>query len=272
MKEYYFEQKKIYYRTNAFEEHRPTLVFVHGISGSSAAWLDYEQRFGKAYNILSFDLRGHGRSAKHAAYEDYTLQQFVDDLHALLTHLHIVTCTLISHSFGTLVALDYLLQHPEHVVSTVFLSPNFSINQKGIATLFKIVSKGAPLIDALLRSPKQGGHTDYSKYVGSGDWHIPRIIADTRNTGMRTYLHCARHACDFQRLHLLNRIAIPTLIIHGRKDTIFPMRNSIELQRRIKGSELAILEHAHHAAQQVVMKEAADIIQEFLEKKVYTNK
>jgi 3-oxoadipate enol-lactonase len=264
MTEGYFEQKNIYYRTNEFKPDAPTLVFVHGVSGSSSAWLAYEESFGKSYNILSFDLRGHGKSRKYETYKDYAFPNFVQDLRDLLNHLGIKKCTLISHSFGTLIALDYLLQHPETVASAVFMSPNFSIKQRALAAVIKPVSRIAGMIDVLIRSPKDGGHTDYSKYPNSGDWNIPRMIADTRNTGMKAYLHCTRQSCDFDRLDLLDRIAVPVLVIHGKKDTIFPVNNSIEMVKRIKGAKLVLLDNAQHAAQQVVMGEAARAIVEFL--------
>ena len=64
MQEYIFQPKKIYYRKNDFRPDCPTLVFIHGISGSSSAWLLYEKKFKDQYNILTFDLRGHGNSWK----------------------------------------------------------------------------------------------------------------------------------------------------------------------------------------------------------------
>ena len=271
MTEHFLKDRGIYYRVNTFKTDRPWLVFVHGLSGSSSAWLAYEERFGADYNVLSFDLRGHGLSAKHKTYDDYALANFVQDLRALLGHLGITQCTLISHSFGTLIALDYLLQYQNTVTAAVFLSPNFAIKQRVLAAVLKPVSKIAGAVDMIVRSPKNGGHTDYSKYPNSGDWNIPRMIADTRNTGMKAYLHCTRHSCDFQRLDLLDRITVPVLIIHGKKDTIFPVKNSMDLVKRIRGAKLVLLNNAQHAAQQVVMEEAADAIEEFLAKEVYTN-
>jgi len=52
MKESYFSKNNIYYRINEFQPGRPTLVFIHGLSGSSSAWLEYEKKFEK--NIIFF--------------------------------------------------------------------------------------------------------------------------------------------------------------------------------------------------------------------------
>lgn len=62
MQEYIYSPKKIFYKKNEFKPGRPALVFVHGLSDSSSAWLPYEKKFEAQSNILTFDLRGHGYS------------------------------------------------------------------------------------------------------------------------------------------------------------------------------------------------------------------
>ena len=52
---------RVYYRHGEIKNERQTLVFIHGLLGSSSAWRPYEARFGTDYNLLFFDLRGHGK-------------------------------------------------------------------------------------------------------------------------------------------------------------------------------------------------------------------
>ena len=89
MKELFFEERGLAYRSNNIEEGRKTLVFVHGLSGSSSAWYPYEEKFENAYNILTFDLRGHGMSKKQFFYSSYTPELMATDLVALLKHVGI---------------------------------------------------------------------------------------------------------------------------------------------------------------------------------------
>src|SRR5690348_17054682 len=102
-----FSPRGIYYRTNEFKD-RPTLIFVHGLTGSSSAWFPYEREFEEDYNLLTFDLRGHGRSEKPKHYRDYAISEFVADLEDLIDRLAIKEFNLISHSFGTVIALPFL--------------------------------------------------------------------------------------------------------------------------------------------------------------------
>ena len=97
MKESFFKGDFICYRTNDFQVKRQTLIFIHGLSGSSSAWLEYENKFGSTYNILTFDLRGHGKSAKPKKYKDYEIANIVKDIGDLIEYLGIKNYILISH-------------------------------------------------------------------------------------------------------------------------------------------------------------------------------
>ena len=129
MKEHFLESRGIYYRTNDWESGRNTLVFVHGLVGSSAAWKPFEEYFKDSCNVLTYDLRGHGKSLKPTAYDAYAIREHVTDLEELIRTLGVNKFTLISHSFGTLIALEYIAIHADTLEHIVFLSPSFSLNK-----------------------------------------------------------------------------------------------------------------------------------------------
>ena len=120
MKEHYF--KGLFYMKNGFKKGRKTLVFVHGLSSSSSAWVDYEKKFEGNYNILSLDLRGHGKSFRPRKYAEYAIQKFSGDLYSLIMHEHIKKFTIIAHSFATIIALDFMIKHQNLLDSAVLLS------------------------------------------------------------------------------------------------------------------------------------------------------
>ena len=214
MKEHYFEDR-IYYRTNEFKSDRLTLVFVHGVSGSSSAWLPYEKIFENKYNILTYDIRGHGMSKKYSHYEDYEIKNFVNDFHDLLTYLHISKFILISSSFATLIAREYLKLYRETVLALIFTSTE---DYKEGALLLKIIRPVLKIATSLLNfipfNPKPRGHVDYSK-IKNSDWSIERNFADMRNTGLHAHLYTLRQSFLPGQEYSLEKINVPTLIIHG---------------------------------------------------------
>lgn len=94
------------------------LVMVHGLAANLAFWyVQLAPRFAQRFDVLLFDLRGHGRSGRPAA--GYTPAAMAGDLAALLDHAGIEQVHLVGHSFGGLVALAFTLAQPQRVASLV---------------------------------------------------------------------------------------------------------------------------------------------------------
>ncbi len=263
MKEFFLESRGIYYRTNQLEAGRKTLVFVHGLSGSSSAWVRYENLFEKSCNVVTFDLRGHGKSAKPKRYDDYAMTNFADDLDALVAHLGLKGFILISHSFGTLIALEYLSRHQDAVEKIVFLSPDFAVKKRLVSQLIRPLLLVTGIFRLLPFKAAPGKHVDYGKYPGSGDWNIPRMIADVSNTTLRVYLYCTRQTYVPDWEDFLPEISKPTLIMHGAKDSIFPVRNSLIMDKKIKDTKLIILPESDHILVLNDFDEVARAIKDF---------
>ena len=106
----------------------PDLVFVHGLAASRAFWfLQYALPLSKHFRITLFDLRGHGYSSMPA--DGYEAVQVAGDLAGLLDHLGIGTCTLIGHSYGGGVALEFAGLHPARVDRLVVLDTKINALQ-----------------------------------------------------------------------------------------------------------------------------------------------
>src|SRR3989344_1363911 len=123
MEEFFFTERGIAYRKNEYRVSRLTLVFIHGLSGSASAWFPYEKLFAEKYNLLTFDLRGHGKSGKPKKYVDYEIKKSAGDVCELIEYLRIETYILISHSYGSLVALELSRVYQEKISALIFLSP-----------------------------------------------------------------------------------------------------------------------------------------------------
>ncbi len=264
MKESFFENRGIAYRTNGFEASRPTLVFIHGLSGSASAWFPYEGLFSATHNLLSFDLRGHGMSAKPTHYKDYDLAKSAEDLYELLEHLHVGRFTLISHSFGTLVALEFLLAHEGRVSGAIFLSPVAGLRRTKLFSLTRAATVTlASLFSVFPFRPVVRGRVDYTPFTHTGDWNLRRIGRDLRITTLRVYIYSLAHAYTKGYDFLWERVAVPTLIMHGKEDSIIPVENAVRLASEIPGAELVILARANHVIVLNNIPEVAEHIRAF---------
>ena len=86
------------------------LVILHGLFGSLDNWRGLAKQLSEVVQVISVDLRNHGRSP-HSEQQDYALM--VEDLKQLLASLNLDKIDLIGHSVGGKVAMAYAFSYPE---------------------------------------------------------------------------------------------------------------------------------------------------------------
>ena len=265
MKEHFFEARGLYYRSSDINPHRQTLVFVHGLSGSSSVWVPYERQLEAECNIISMDLRGHGKSRKFLFYTAYTPELIASDINALLDHLHVPRCVIVGHSFGTLLALSALKQRSERFSAIIFLSPTYGASASWwlpfahmLVAFFRTLSLILPF------DPAPRGHVDYSRYAPTGDWSLRRIIPDIRNTSLRVYVFCVQHIYNEDTDSWWKGSTTPTLIVHGGKDTVIGVAHAEKLHRLLPRSRLVLLPNDNHILPVNNIPEVTQAIRDFL--------
>ena len=266
MQEYFLEKDRIYYRTNEFRLDRLTLVFAHGVSGSSSAWWPYEKIFENKYNVLTYDIRGHGLSKKYPNYEDYEIKNFVNDFHDLIRYLKIPKFILLSSSFATVIAREYIKLYRNEVTALIFTSTEaFEENDFKLKIIQPILKVTTKILSFLPFNPKPRGHVDYSK-IKNSDWSIERNLADMRNTGLRPQFYTIRQSFLPGQEHSLEKINVPMLIIHGEKDSLIPIKNAMEFSKKIKNAEFVTIPNFDHDIHHNAVKEMSAAIESFIEK------
>jgi len=87
------------------------IILVHGLGMDQSMWDLQVPDFSQNYQLIVYDLRGHGRSESpdHA----YSIELFADDLHHLLRHLGLRTSALLGLSLGGRILLRFALKYPE---------------------------------------------------------------------------------------------------------------------------------------------------------------
>jgi pimeloyl-ACP methyl ester carboxylesterase len=98
----------------------PALLLVHGIVGSLSTWAEVVERLAGAHTVVAPDLRGHGGSAGGPG--DYSLGAHASGLRDLLDVLAIDRATVVGHSLGGGIAMQFGYQHPERTERLVLVS------------------------------------------------------------------------------------------------------------------------------------------------------
>ncbi|GGM89068.1 alpha/beta fold hydrolase [Dactylosporangium sucinum] len=156
----------------------PTAVLIHGLAlDTLASWyLTLAHPLAAAgFHVIMYDLRGHGHTERPP--EGYALDNFVDDLAALLDALDITgPVHLFGNSFGGTIAFSYAARHPERVAAIVTVE-----SMPPTATWLKLVPRWLGNATAYVRREYELAERNAGRRVRAGRWAktIDEVLAAT---------------------------------------------------------------------------------------------
>lgn len=255
-------QQTISLLKNEFQAGRETLIFIHGLAGSSSAWADHVERFTRDFNLILLDLRGHGKSHRYQNFSDYQPSHFSEDMDAVFAELSISNATLVSHSFGCLMAMAYVTTRPDRIKRAVFISPRFNTQSRVFRFALSATDWLTRFAGQFLPGAPVPVRLDYKDFPRNTDFNPKRMYSDIANTGLRTYIHCLRHALRVDYERIAGQVDCPVLLIHGDADRVFPFRHALRALKQIPHARLIRVPHANH----VVVLTHVDLLHREIEK------
>lgn len=127
----------------------PPLVLLHGGWQNTESWQQQVDRFADEYRVVTFDLRGHGRTGATDA-RRYSIDLFVDDLERLLAHLGIDRPILGGVSIGGMVIQSYLDEHPDGARGAVIGGPLRSVLPFELPPGLKSLASPLPVLSGIV--------------------------------------------------------------------------------------------------------------------------
>jgi pimeloyl-ACP methyl ester carboxylesterase len=251
------------------------LLLIHGMAGSSQTWRAVLPQLAKKYRVIAPDLLGHGRSSKPRT--DYSLGAFAVGLRDLLDELGVKSATVVGHSLGGGIAMQFLYQHPDYCRRLVLISSGGLGPDVGLI-LRLLAAPGAELVMPVIApSPVLRAGNSVRSWLSSLGLRSPRgaeiwsaysSFSDrqTRDAFLRTL----RSVVDYrgQSVSALNRLNLredlPVLAIWGEQDTIIPVDHAYSALRSRPESRLEILPEVGHFAQVEAPTEVVDLIDDFI--------
>lgn len=104
------------------DAHLPTIVFLHGFTGSTSTWNEVREQIGSEFRTIAIDLTGHGKTGIPEDPARYAMEEQIKDLHTIFQLLSLQTFVLVGYSMGGRIALAYSIQYPEHIQGLVLES------------------------------------------------------------------------------------------------------------------------------------------------------
>ena len=200
-----------------------TILFVHGYAGCAETWEYQANHFARDYRVVVPDLRGHGQS--DAPYSDYTMDETLADLAAVIERLTLPErFTLVGHSFGGAICIEYAHRFPERVEKLALLAT------AGEYPLPRPVRWALRAPPALYRALWQ------YRPMWNAEIHVMRRMMLNNMQRWRGW-------------PVLRSLTVPTLVITGERDTYFPRHVYEKLGKMIPGAEIVDVGSAKHKVQ-----------------------
>ena len=237
----------------------PVVILLHGLAGSSATWLPVLPALGRCARVIAPDLLGHGQSAKPRD-GDYSLGAHATGVRDLLVALGLDRATVIGHSFGGGVAMQFAYQFPELTERLVLVasgglgrevSPALrAATLPGTALTLRAVTGLTPRwLGRLLHR----GVRAVSGLSPSEVDEIARSLAALADSEARdAFVQTVRGALDLggQRMigvERLRRVSdAPLLMIAGANDSCIPAAHTVRAHSSSPGSRLDVFSTAGH--------------------------
>ena len=233
------ENKKVF-ASNAgqsFDKKKETIVLLHGSGQSHVVWSLTDQFLSDiGYNVYALDLPGHGNSDGESLKSIEEMSSWLDKV---IKKIGIEKLSIIGHSQGCLVALDYSNKFSNKVKKLIFIAGSYEIpvNQ----SLISLAESGN--MESLNLMMKWG--YGYSKQFIGGN-PLQKILNSSRE--VREVLAVDLKACNNYKngLAATKKINCPSLFVFGELDKMIKINKGKEFSSLVPGSKTHIIKECGH--------------------------
>ena len=238
--------KRLYYR-QAGVRTGPSVIFIHGLGGSSEFYIPLITKLGlyQTHSLHLLDLEGHGLSPTSAA-SSISISSYASDVYALALHAKINNATIFAHSMGCLVAFKLASDHPEMVAKLVLIGPPPSPAPDAdrnyyTARAAAVRSSGmASVVDAVVQAETSAeSKTDNPIAIAAIRLSLLGQDPEGYAKGCIAWSGCSETIA-------VSQAKAHTLIVAGEEDKISPPRICEMYVRDVKGAQVVVLPQVGH--------------------------
>ena len=237
---------------------RPVVLLVHGIASRAQQWERVMAELGEQAHVVAPDLLGHGSSAKPRG--DYSLGAHANGLRDLLDALGHQRVTVVGHSLGGGIAMQFAYQFPERAERLALIGAG-GLGKEVTPLLRAATLPGVELVlPVLTASWLRRGATSLGGLLARARVPLPDVVQEAvvgyaamGDAGARAaFVHTARSVVDpfgqrvdaRERLHVTAHL--PLLVVWGRRDTVIPVAHGTALAGAVEGARLEVFERSGH--------------------------
>jgi proline iminopeptidase len=257
-------------------------VALHGGPGSTHWGLTPLEALADERPVVLYDQLGCGNSDRPADRSMWRVERFVEELHQLRQALGLHRIHLLGHSWGTMLAMDYYLTHPQGIVSLIMSSPCISI-PRWLEDCVSYIQQLPGNVQATLARHQQAGTLDTAEYQQAvAEFYrrhvfrlepLPEALVHGRNGrghevyatmwGPNEFYMEGGTLKEYDRSGQLPTITVPTLFSCGRVDEAAP-GTTAWYHSLTPGSEFVVYEHSAHMPHWEETPRYLEVVRNFL--------
>jgi proline iminopeptidase len=271
---------KVWYRIVG-EGNKIPIVVLHGGPGIPSYYLKPLAALGKDRPVIFYDQLGCGRSDRITDTSLMTVEHFVNELDQVIHHLGLKEYYLYGQSWGTMLATDYYLKHPQAIKALILSSPALSIPMwiKDADTLIKTLPDS---VQTVIRTNEQNKSYDAVDYQLAIQVYYQNFVARKlpwssdidscfSQMGENIYKYMGGPSeftitgelKNYDRTNRLNEIKVPTLFITGEFDEARPSTVKY-YQSLVPGARCCVIENSGHLTTQDNPQKNIIVIRDFI--------
>ncbi len=236
----------------------PPVVLIHGVAGRAAQWDQTAQLLAETRMVIAPDLLGHGDSAKPRG--DYSLGAHASGIRDLLVGLNVERASVVGHSLGGGIAMQFAYQFPERCNRLVLVSSG-GLGEDVHPLLRAATLPGSEIVLPLLAHPRV---LEVASVIPRAlGWiglrtrpdltEMARGYQSLSNADARSaFINTLRAVIDptGQRINASDRLYLaskmPLMIVWGNRDRIIPVEHAQPAHEAMPGSRLELFDDAGH--------------------------
>ncbi|MGH3414064.1 MAG: alpha/beta fold hydrolase [Marmoricola sp.] len=254
----------------------PALLLLHGLGCDHTTWSPVIWQLARHYTVIAPDMLGHGASAKPRA--DYSVGGFANGVRDMLTVLGIEKVTVVGHSLGGGVAMQFAYQFPERTERLVLVAPG-GLGPEVSPLIRAVTLPGYEpfMAAATLPGIRHAGRTVMRALHGSGlaaardlD-EVAKIYDSFRDRPTRAAIrHVVRAVVDLkgQVITMADRAylteAMPVLVVWGADDRVIPVSHAETAARLAPGAVIEVMADAGHFPHRDHPKRFVRVVNDFI--------
>jgi pimeloyl-ACP methyl ester carboxylesterase len=238
------------------------VLFIHGLGSSTRDWEMQVEPFSKTYQVVVYDVRGHGVSDKPSG--PYSIPLFAKDAIELIKALDIAPVHVVGISMGGMIGFQLAADAPELIKSLVVVNCGPGMIVKTFKHRIQLFQR--QFIVRIMGMQKMGEVLSKRLFPKAGQEEIREIFVERwAENDPRAYRESLKAIVGWTVMDRLDKIGCPVLVIAAVEDYT-TVETKVRYVKKLHRGELVVIEDSRHATTADQPEAFNQVVMEFLKK------